>query len=149
MTAAEALALSESAGVAVSLAGGFIRWQSHGDPPPSVVEALRAAKADLVALLARYNLVESGALSGDDLLADLASLDFRVRRYGTQAALDDETGQGRVPPMPLLSEFAENQAEYGLTLRVLRAPDALLEICSQQVSTRETRLSSLTNGIAS
>src|ERR1700733_12166505 len=141
MTAAEAIAQAEVAGVAVSLAGGFIRWQSHGDPPPGVLEALRAAKADLVALLARYTLVESGAWSGDCLLADLPRLDFRVRRYGNQAALDDETGQGRVPPMPLLYRFAENQTEYGVALRALRAPDVLPEIA--EVAPRQTPLRSL------
>jgi hypothetical protein len=124
MTAAEAIAQAEAAGVAVSLAGGFIRWQSRGDPPAGVLEALRAAKADLVALLARYALTERGALIGDDLLADLAKLDFRVRRYGVQAALDDDTGQGRVPPIPLVHRFSEKQIEYGLALRALRAPDA-------------------------
>jgi hypothetical protein len=143
MTVTEALALSESAGVAVSLAGGFIRWQSRGDPPLGVLEALRAAKADLVALLARYDLTDSGALIGDDLLADLAKLDFRVRRYGNQAALDDDSGQGRVPPIPLLYRFAENQTEYGLALRALRAPDALVGISVPEVTPRETRLRSL------
>jgi hypothetical protein len=125
MTVAQALAQAEAAGVDVSLAGGFVRWQSRGDPPTGVLEALRAAKADLVALLARYTLLESGALIGDDLLADLVKLNFRVRRYGNQAALEDDTGQGRVPPMPLVHRFSEKQTEYGLALRVLGAPDVL------------------------
>jgi hypothetical protein len=134
MTVAEALAQAEAAGVDVSLAGGFIRWQSRGDPPPGVLAALRAAKSDLVALLAHYALTESSALIGDDLLDDLAKLDFRVRRYGNQAALDDETGQGRVPPMPLLYRFAEKQTAYGLVLRALRAPDSLPGIGVREVT---------------
>jgi hypothetical protein len=48
-----------------------------------------------------------------------------VRRYGVQAALDDETGQGRVPPMPFLYEFADRQHEYGVLLVVLDAPNML------------------------
>jgi hypothetical protein len=117
MSAAEAIAQAEAAGVRICLAGDFIRYQSHGPPPARVLAALRAAKSDLVALLARYALTEGGALIGDDLLADLAKLDFRVRRYGVQAALDDDTGQGRVPPMPLVHRFSEKQTDYGLALR--------------------------------
>ena len=134
MSAIEAISKAEAAGVAISSAGGFIRWRSRGDPPPGVLEALRAAKSDLVALLARYALTERGALIGDDLLADLAKLDFRVRRYGVQAALDDDTGQGRVPPMPFVRRFSEKQTEYGLALRALRAPDALAGIGVRKIT---------------
>ncbi len=42
MTAIEALALAHAEGVLVSLAGDFIRYQSHGEPPPHVLAALRA-----------------------------------------------------------------------------------------------------------
>jgi hypothetical protein len=134
MSAAEAIAQAEAAGVRICLAGDFIRYQSHGPPPERVLSALRAAKSDLVALLVRYALTEKSALIGDDVLADLAKLDFRVRRYGVQAALDDDTGQGRVPPMPLLYRFAEYQAEYGLALRALVAPDALPGISPREVA---------------
>ena len=33
--------------------------------------------------------------------------------------------QGRVPPMPVLRQFAEKQEQYGATLLALRAPDQL------------------------
>jgi hypothetical protein len=134
MSAAEAIAQAEAACVRICLAGDFIRYQSHGPPPARVLAALRAAKSDLVALLARYALAESGALVGDDLLADLTKLDFRVRRYRVQAALDDDTGQGRVPPILLLHRFAERQIEYGLALRALGAPDALPGISPGEVA---------------
>ena len=133
MSAAEAIAQAE-AGIRIRLAGDFIRYQSHGPPPERVLAALRAAKSDLVALLARYALTERGALIGDYLLSDLVRLDFRVRRYGKQAALHDDTGQGRVPPMPLVRRFSEKQTEYGLALRALRSPDALAGIGPQEVA---------------
>jgi hypothetical protein len=86
-----------------------------------VLAALRAAKPDIVALLSRFRLDASGALAGDDgLLHRLAKLGFRVRRYGDHAALDDDTRQGRVPPMPLLYEFADRQREYGALLTALQ-----------------------------
>jgi hypothetical protein len=98
------------------------------------VDALRAAKPDLVALLACYTLAETGALTGDYLLAELARLGFGVRRYGNQAALDDDTHEGRVPPTPLLYPFAEKQTDYGLALRALRAPDVLPGIGVREVT---------------
>ena len=125
MTAAEALRLAHEAGISVSLVGDFIRYQSHGPPPAHVLEALKGAKPEIVALLSRFGLDASGTLTGDHVLYDLAQLGFCVRQCGDQAALDDETGQGRVPPMPLLYRFAENQTEYGLVLRALKASDVL------------------------
>jgi hypothetical protein len=122
MSAVEALALAHAEGVRVSLAGDFIRYQSRGDPPAHVLQALRAAKPEIIALLRRYALGKTGALVGDDLLTRLAELGFRVRRHGDQAALDDD-GQGRVPPMPLLYEFADRQREFGAALQALRAGD--------------------------
>ena len=98
------------------------------------MDALRAAKPDLVALLACYTLAETGALTGDYLLAELARLGFGVRRYGNQAALDDDTHEGRVPPTPLLYPFAEKQTDYGLALRALRAPDVLPGIGVREVT---------------
>src|ERR1700722_1788246 len=109
MTAAEALRLAHEAGISVGLVGDFIRSQSHGPPPAHVLEALKGAKPEIVALLSRFGLDASGALAGDHVLYDLAQLDFSVRLRGAQAALDDETGQGRVPPMPLLYRLAETR----------------------------------------
>jgi hypothetical protein len=127
MTAVDALALAHVTNVRVSLIGDRIRYQSRGALSADVIEALRAAKPEIVALLGRLSIDATGAIveagsGGDSLLARLAKLDFRVRRYGDQAALDDETGQGRVPPMPLLYEFADHQREYGAVLCALGAP---------------------------
>jgi hypothetical protein len=134
MTAAEALRQAHEAGISVSLAGDFIRYQSHGPPPTWVLDALKAAKPEIVTLLSRFSLDASGALIGDTLLDHLAKLGFRVRRYTDQAALDDETGQGRVPSTRHLSRFAEKQTEYGLVLRTLRAPDVLASIGRQGIT---------------
>ena len=106
MTAAEALRLAHDAGISVSVVGDFIRYKSHGPPPARVLAALKDSKLEIVALLSRFGLDASGALTGDHVLYDLAQLGFSVRLCGDQAALDDETGQGRVPPMPLLYRFA-------------------------------------------
>jgi hypothetical protein len=128
MSAIEALIRAHAEGVAVSLAGDFIRYQSRGASSERVLAALRAAKPEIVTLLRRFRLDETGALDAvghnDDaaLLAKLAALGFRIRRYGDQAALDDDTGQGRVPSMPLLYEFADHQHRYGALLRTLQAP---------------------------
>lgn len=60
-----------------------------------------------------YALDQSGALvsrvDGDDLLARLIGLGFPVRRYGDQAAIDDDSGQGSVPSIEHLHEFADRQ----------------------------------------
>jgi hypothetical protein len=66
---------------------------------------------------------DTGALEGDDLLCALAVAGFRVRRYAAQAALDDESGLGRVPPMAILYQFADRQEMYAATLIALKAPD--------------------------
>jgi hypothetical protein len=123
MTALEALALADAANVQVSIARDFIRWRCRGAPPADVLAALKAAKPEIVTLLKPLSLDPSGALTGDALLARLAGLGFRVRRYGRQAALDDAAGQGRVPPAPLLYEFADRQREYGVVLVALGAAD--------------------------
>lgn len=124
MNAVEALALAHAEGVKVSLAGdGFIRWQSPGELPPRVRDALKNCKPEIVALLRRYALDKTGALVGDDLTARLARDGFRVRLYGAQAALDHDAGQGRVPPMPLLYQFSERRRRYGALLRTLQAPN--------------------------
>ena len=62
-------------------------------------------------------------LNDDDLLARLAGLGFRIRRYGDRAGLDDDNGQGRVPSMALLYEFAGHQDRYGDLLVGLGRPD--------------------------
>jgi hypothetical protein len=132
MNATEALRMAHEAGISVSLVGDFIRYQSHGPPPTRVLEALQAAKPEIVALLSRFSLGASGALAGNHLLYDLAQLGFSVRLCGDQASLDDESGQGRVPPIPLLYRFADNQSEYGLVLRALREPDADRDGCGDR-----------------
>ena len=77
-----------------------------------------------------YALDQSGALvsrvDGDDLLARLIGLGFPVRRYGDQAAIDDDSGQGSVPSIEHLHEFADRQQKYGDLLVVLGAPDMLM-----------------------
>jgi hypothetical protein len=130
MSAVEALALAHAEGVRVSLSGDwFIRWQSRGELPPHMRSALTAAKPEIVDLLRRFRLDETGALDatgGNDdaeLLAQLAALDFRVRLCGAQAALDDNAGQGRVPPMLRLYQFSQRQRQYGALLPILQAPD--------------------------
>ena len=124
MSAIEALIVAHAEGVVVSLAGDFIRYQSRGAPSDTVLAALRASKREVVALLSRFRLDASGALfsEADDLLVHLAKLGFRIRRYGDQAALDDDTGQGRVPSRLVLHEFADRQREYGALVQALQAP---------------------------
>jgi hypothetical protein len=76
-----------------------------------------------------YRLDQTGALvsrvDGDGLLARLAGVGFHVRRYGDRAGLDDDSGQGSVPSMAILREFADRQQKYGETLIALGAPDML------------------------
>ena len=134
MSAAEALALAEAAGVVVTLYRDRLRIGSRGLASEPVIDALKAAKPEIVALLTRYSLTQYGALQGDDLTAELTRLGFCVRRYGSQGALDDDAGRARVPPMSFLYRFAERQAEYGLALRALRAPDALPGIGARRVA---------------
>jgi hypothetical protein len=125
-SALRALAFAERYGVTIAVvAGDRLRWQSQGPTPGRALKALKAAKGELIDLLVRYRLDPAGGLAGDDLLAALQAAGFVVRRYGAQAALDDDSGQGRVPPMPLLYRFSDKQAEFSLALRALRAPDWL------------------------
>jgi hypothetical protein len=51
MTAVEALAQAEAAGVVVSLYGDRLKIGSRGEPPAAVIEALKAAKPQLIILL--------------------------------------------------------------------------------------------------
>lgn len=53
MTAVEALRLAHGAGISVSLVGDLIRHQSCGPPPAHVLDALKAAKLEILALLSR------------------------------------------------------------------------------------------------
>ena len=124
--ALRALAFAERYGVTIAVvAGDRLSWQSRGPTPGRALEALKAAKGELIDLLVRYRLDSADGLAGDDLLAVLQAAGFAVRRYGVNAALDDDSGQGRVPPMPLLYRFSDKQADFSLALRALRAPDRL------------------------
>jgi hypothetical protein len=124
--ALHALAFAERYGIAIAVvAGDRLWWQSRGPTPKRALTALKAAKGELIDLLVRYRLDPAGGLAGDDLLSALQVAGFVVRRCGAQAALDDDSGQGRVPPMPLLYRFSDKQAEFSLALRALRAPDWL------------------------
>ena len=122
-----ALAFAERYGVTIAVVGGDrLSWQSRGPTPGRALEALKAAKGELIDLLVRYRLDSAGGLAGDDLLAALQVAGFAVRRYGVNAALDDALGSAldRVPTS-LLYAFADKQAEYSLALRALGAPDCL------------------------
>jgi hypothetical protein len=124
--ASRALAFTERYGVTIAVVGGDrLSWQSKGPTPGSALEALKAAKGELIDLLVRFRLDAAGSLAGDDLLVVLQRAGFAVRRYGLNAALDDALGGAlhRVPAAPVLYAFADKQAEYGLALRALRAPD--------------------------
>ena len=109
------------------VASDRLSWQSRGPTPGRAIEALKAAKGELIDLLVRYRLDSAGGLAGDDLLATLRVKGFAVRSYGVNAALDDALGGAlqRAPTASLLYAFADKQAEYGLALRALRAPDYL------------------------
>ena len=126
--ALRALAFAERYGITIAVvASDRLSWQSRGPTPGRALEALKAAKGELIDLLVRYRLDTAGGLAGDDLLATLRVRGFAVRRYGVNAALDDALGAAlhRAPTASLLYAFADRQAEYGLALRVLRAPDFL------------------------
>ena len=124
--AVRALAFAERYGVTIAVvAGDRLSWRSQGPTPGRALEALKAAKGELIDLLVRYHLDTAGSLAGDDLLATLRVKGFAVRRYGVNAALDDALGVAlqRAPAISLLYAFADKQAEYSLALRALRAPD--------------------------
>jgi hypothetical protein len=126
--ALRALAFAERYGVTIAVvAGDRLWWRSRGPTPGRALEALKAAKGELIDLLVRYSLDSSGALVGDNLLDELRISGFAVRRYGLNAALDDALGGtlDRVPATSLLYAFADKRTEYGLALRALRAPNCL------------------------
>ena len=118
--------------------GDRLSWQSQGPTPGRALEALKAAKGELIDLLVRYRLDSAGGLAGDDLLAALQVAGFAVRRYGFNAALDDALGGAlhRVPEASLLYAFADKQAEYSLALRALRAPDSFKEEAASRAMNR-------------
>jgi hypothetical protein len=123
-----ALELAERYGIGLDLVDNDrLHWRSRGPTPDAALEALKAAKGELIDLLVRFRLDSAGSLAGDDLLARLLAEGFAVRRYGVNAALDGALrgALDRVPPMPLLRAFADKQVEYSLALRALRAPDCL------------------------
>jgi hypothetical protein len=126
--ALRALTFAERYGITIAVvADDRLGWQSRGPTPGRALEALKAAKGELIDLLVRYRLDTAGGLAGDDLLATLRVRGFAVRRYGVNAALDDALGGAlqRAPTISLLYAFADRQAEYSLALRALRAPDCL------------------------
>jgi hypothetical protein len=126
--ALRALAFAERYGVTIAVvAGDRLCWQSRGPTPCRALDALKAAKGELIDLLVHYHLDSAGGLAGDDLLVALQVAGFAVRRYGVNAALDDALGGAldRVPATSLLYAFADKRGEYGLALRALRAPDCL------------------------
>jgi hypothetical protein len=131
---APALALAEKYGIALDLVDGDrLHWRSPGPTPEAALEALKAAKGELIDLLVRYRLDSAGGLAGDDLLATLRVRGFAVRRYGVNAALDDALGGAlqRAPTASLLYAFADRQAEYSLALRALGASNCLEGNCPQ------------------
>jgi hypothetical protein len=124
--AVHALAFAERYGVTIAVvARNRLSWRSQGPTPGRALEALKAAKGELIDLLVRYHLDTASSLAGDHLLATLRVRGFAVRRYGVNAALDDALGVAlqRAPTISLLYAFADKQAEYSLALRALRAPD--------------------------
>lgn len=127
MTAFDALALAHWHRVRVTLDDGRLAWESCDDPPEEVLAALSEAKAEIVAAL-RYRLDDTGALIGDGLLDVLGQQGFKVRRYGSNAALDNE-GKGSFSRLPcgVKWEWADRQARYALAVVALSAPDHLLD----------------------
>ena len=103
--ALRALAFAERYGITIAVvASDRLSWQSRGATPGRALEALKAAKGELIDLLVRYRLDSAGGLAGDDLLATLRVKGFAVRRYGVNAALDDALGGAlqRAPTASLL-----------------------------------------------
>jgi hypothetical protein len=99
-----ALAFAERYRVVIAVVGGDrLSWQSQGPTPGRALEALKAAKGELIDLLVRYRLDSAGGLAGDDLLAALQVASFAVRRYGLNAALDDALGGALHRPRGLSS----------------------------------------------
>ena len=94
-----ALSFAERHGITIAVvAGDRLSWQSRGPTPGRALEALKAAKGELIDLLVRYRLDSAGGLAGDDLLAALQSAGFAVSRHGVNAGLDALSGAlDRVP----------------------------------------------------
>ena len=103
-----ALAFPERYCVTITVvASDCLGWQSRGPTPGRALEALKAAKGELIDLLVRYRLDTAGGLAGDDLLATLRVRGFAVRRYGVNAALDNTLG-GALQRAPTIYLDASN-----------------------------------------
>ena len=126
--ALRALAFAERYGITIAVvASDRLSWQSRGPTPGRALEALKAAKGELIDLLVRYRLDTAGGLAGDDLLVKLRGRGFAVRRYGVIPALDDALGGElhRVHGTPSFRHSGQRgaQAEDSLAIRAHRAPD--------------------------
>jgi hypothetical protein len=77
-------------------------------------------------------LDRTGALVGDDLLAELTTLGFSIRLYDQQAAIDDDGKQGRVPDIARIRRFADQQEKYSRALLALKAPDQLAPLIARE-----------------
>jgi hypothetical protein len=73
-----------------------------------------------------FTLDDDDALTGDATLDELARLGFRIRRYGSNAAIDDIHDRWRVPGPTLRRAVALNHPEYVRALIALKAPDRSL-----------------------
>jgi hypothetical protein len=114
MSAVEALALAESAGVSVGLDGDMLRLVAAVEPPPDVLTALKAAKSEIVALLRRE---ETGGQDGQDrednvvasILVDLDACGFSAMLWEDGALLLRDRwrwpDRPRSPPSALEIEF--------------------------------------------
>ena len=129
--AVRALAFAERYGITIAMVGGDrLSWRSQGPTPGRALEALKAAKGELIDLLVRYRLNSAGGLAGDDLLAHTSRVrGFAVRRYGVNAALDDTFSGGalqRAQRYLFFTPSLSRQAEYSLALGLeVPAPDCL------------------------
>jgi hypothetical protein len=115
MSAVEALAFAERAGVSVRLDGDMLRLVAAVEPPADVLTALKAAKSEIVALLRREE--GAGGQDGQDsendivarILIDLDACGFSARLWEDGALLlrDRWRGQNRprCPPPALEDEF--------------------------------------------
>lgn len=99
--------------------------------PNKRADLMGRAKPSLKTVAGHW-LDSTGALVGDGLLAELTTLGFGVRRFGDQAALDDNSGQGRVPDIGWIRRFADLQGKYSDELLALKAPDQLAALIARE-----------------
>jgi TubC N-terminal docking domain len=114
MTGSAALALAQAHGIAVSLDGGDLILESRGAIPQEVRLAIRKAKADLVAFLARRDADQTGAVAGDELLEALRARGFVIRWRGDRG--------GTLPP---LGDVVERRQAFFRRLLAWQAPSSL------------------------